>query len=348
MVLRSSTGGILTLDNGSNNAVISNSGTGALSIGSVGAEVAVSLQSSLTVTNTGSNFLGFLGGLSAGSAGLKTVTFGPSTGVINMSSTFSDGSGQIAVVVNSGAGTVTAQAGQAFTGGLTINSGEYMAYTAAGATAFGAGTVTVNGGKLRIQQTTAVTYANGIILNAASTEINTSAATTNSTFGGIISGDGGLNVTGAGKLTLTANNTFEGGVKVTAGTVATDATGTLGLGNVEVVDGQILTLGNKFSIDSEATLTFGNTSVINLNYATGTDMTISGLSLGAISIENGTYTVAQLNDFFDDYNGGSAFDNFTGTGGITVVPEPGAARMVLIASMALATLVWRKKTSCIQ
>ena len=65
-----------------------------------------------------------------------------------------------------------------------------------------------------------------------------------SSFGGVISGTGSLNKVGTGKLTLTATSTFNGGLKVSQGTLATGLAGGLGTGPVTNDATLNLTAGN--------------------------------------------------------------------------------------------------------
>ncbi len=140
--------------------------------------------------------------------------------------------------------------------------------------------------------------------------------------------DGGFEKLGAGSLTLTGVNTYTGLTKVTAGTLATDATGTFGNGDLNVAASASLTLGNAESIDDAATLTFADTSVVNLSFS-GTELVGSVMLAEGSSISAGTYTATQLNSFFG-YGSGS--EVFFGDGSLNVtsspIPEPATWSML--------------------
>jgi len=323
----------LTFNNGASNAVFNNTSNGAVNIQS-----AIALESSLDISNNPATdqFVSISGGLSSATAGLKTVTVGASTSRVNLSSTLSDGAGQVAVVVNAGSGReVRVTAGQSFSGGLTVTSGEYRLFAGSTSSSLGAGNVTLNGGGIEFNSGfTTGTISNSLSVNIAGGTIETAGAAS-ITWDGVIGGSGSLDKQGAGTLLIgNQNSTYSGNVTVTAGTLQTDSLGTMGTADVSVLAGSTLTLGNNLSLDDSATLTFNLTSTINLNYA-GT-MSIADLGLNATFIDAGTYTATDLNDFF----GGS---NFAGIGSITVVPEPQS--LALIATGIFSLTIMRRRRS---
>lgn len=335
VIIGVSGGSVLTLDNGASEAIISNSGLGALAINPT-----ISLKSSLNISNTGgdsNSYLAISGGISAGTAGLKTVTVSTSTQRVNLSSTISDGAGQIAVVVDAGAGgDVRITTGQAYSGGLTVKSGEYRLFSGSNSTSLGSGTVTLNGGGIEVYTGSTDTFANAMTMGASGGTFET-LGTSSVTLSGVIDGAGAFNKQGVGTLLITNTNSYAGGTTVTDGILQTGAVGTLGTGDVSVLAGKTLTLGNNLSLDSSATFTFDLTSIINLNYAG--EMTIADLGTGLLFIDNGTYTASQLNSFF----GGSTF---AGTGSVTVVPEPQSLQLIMVAAfLAFAVMGRRFRTS---
>ena len=128
----------------------------------------------------------------------------------------------------------------------------------------------------------------------------------------------GFTKTGAGMLTLSsATNNYTGGTIITAGTLATAGTGTLGTGNVTIKGGATLTLVSTTSIGASAILNFAGASTINLNNATADTLSTIVDTDTKTGIAAGTYTATQLDTAF-------GVTSFTGTGSltVTVVPEP--------------------------
>jgi len=318
----------LTFNNGASAAVLSNVGNGALNIQS-----AIALESSLDISNnpTTDQFLAISGGISSSTSGLKTVNLKASTYRINLASSISDGAGQVALAVNLGSGgEVRVTTAQAFSGGISLNSGKYRLLTGTDATSLGSGTVSFNGGSVEFATGLTTTQTNSMAIGVNGGTIET-VGTAVISWAGAISGGGTLDKQGTGTLVIGAQNTFSGNITVTGGTLQTNATGTLGTADISVLSGQTLTLGNSLSLDSTSALTFDLTSIINLNYSGA--MSIADLGRGATFIDDGTYTASQLNAFF----GGS---NFSGSGSITVVPEP---RSLLLLGAGLLVLIMRRR-----
>jgi autotransporter-associated beta strand protein len=158
------------------------------------------------------------------------------------------------------------------------------------------------------------------------------------TLSGVLDGSGGLTKTGLGVVTLnsTTANTFGGGSFVNDGTLVAATAGALGTGNA-TVGIATLTLQNANTIFDTATLYFGAGSAINLDY-TGSDVvgavvnTSTSLTLGA-----GTYTSPELNDFF----GGVVF---SGTGSLTIIPEPTSVALLGLGLVSFS-FVRKRKTA---
>lgn len=257
----------------------------------------------LNVSGTGT-FNSTTGGMIIGEGG---------TGVLTLS-----GSG----VVNIGTNGYQLGANASGIGTINLNGG-----TLQGGSVFkgaGTGTFNFNGGVLQATATSA-TFMTG--LTAANVQSGGAKIDTN-TFDITIAqalldggGGGGLTKSGLGTLTLSsAANTYTGATLISNGILATDATGNLGTGNVTVADlaGAGLTLGNGNSIADTATLFFGDAGAITLNNSSSD--TVLGITQtdDSQSIGGGTFTAAQLNSFF-------GVTSFSGTGTLTVVPEPSAA-----------------------
>ncbi|MBC2593884.1 hypothetical protein H5P28_06380 [Ruficoccus amylovorans] len=130
-----------------------------------------------------------------------------------------------------------------------------------------------------------------------------------------------------------ADHTFTGGLTINSGAAVTNASAsTLGAGNVNVLGGK-LTIGNTDSMIEDAILSFVLSAAIDLNYSG--EMTISGLVSGSDSIASGTYSASDLNTYF----GGSTF---TGTGFISVIPEPGQYAIMAGALLGAVAFLRRR------
>ncbi|CEJ12344.1 Outer membrane protein IcsA autotransporter precursor [bacterium YEK0313] len=197
-------------------------------------------------------------------------------------------------VVKLGGGVLTlapvAAAGNTFSGGLSLNEG----VVAVGAdTALGAvtGSLTFNGGTLRLTSSFDIGAARAITLNAPGGTIDVQTGLT-STLSQAMTGAGAFTKAGAGTLILTAANAYAGGTTISGGALQLGNGGTTGS-----VVGDITNNGT-LAFNRSDNVTFGNvisgsgavnqigpgtTTFTNANtYAGGT--TISG---GALALGNG-------------------------------------------------------------
>ncbi|MET0263402.1 MAG: autotransporter-associated beta strand repeat-containing protein [Rariglobus sp.] len=161
-----------------------------------------------------------------------------------------------------------------------------------------------------------------------------------STVSAVLSGNGSLTKTGTGTLTFNAANTYTGDTFVNTGTLATNATGKFGTGNVTVASGANLTFGNNASIGDLSTLTFASTSTassISLSFSGAETLGAVYDSITATYLAGGTYTASQLNSAFTT-------SVFTGTGLLTVsaIPEP-STYAALAGALTLAGALWRRR-----
>ena len=122
-------------------------------------------------------------------AGMALTVAGASNTVINGAVTGAGGS-----VTKIDAGTLTLNGTNTYTGGTTVTAGKVVG----------------NSDSLQ-----------GGILNNASVEFSQN---TSGTYGGVMSGTGRLEKSGAGSLTLTGTNTYSGGTLVSGGSLVGDAT----------------------------------------------------------------------------------------------------------------------------
>ncbi len=202
------------------------SGTGTVNLANAGTSLDLS----------GANAPQTIGGL-AGAAG-SSVSLG-STGLAfgdAGSHTFGGTIGGTGGVVKQGSGTETLTGTNTYTGGTTIVGGT-LALGAGGSLAAdgalnlgapgsrfdisGSGANQTIGALSGVAGTTVALGGNGLTFGDASDQ----------SFGGVISGTGGITKQGNGTETLTGVNTFTGGATVDAGTLAISGNGSLAAGN---------------------------------------------------------------------------------------------------------------------
>ena len=229
---------------------------------------------------------------------------------------------------------------------LVLNGGKFQYTGAAAATdrLFSVGTV--GGSALDASGSGAINFSNTgamgfnsqtgtrtFTLTGTNTGANTLAAS--------IADNGGatsVSKTGLGQWVVTGASTYTGGLTVSAGTMATGATGSFGGGNINFTGGT-LTFGNAASIADSATLSFdsANVTAVNLSFV-GTEI-LFGLTntSNSMSIGDGIYSANDLNMFF-----GSTV--FAGGGYLSVgaVPEP-ATYAAIFGVLALAGAVLRRR-----
>lgn len=262
------------------------------------------------------------GGNYINGTGVSLALSGASTGTLNVVS----GTATINNILSlsgSSLGTAT----------VNLNGGSLLANSVT--TAGGSSTFNFNGGTLQAGSSTTtfltgLTTANvrngGAVIDTNGKNVTIGQALVHSTVGGDNATDGGLAKNGTGVLTVTGVNTYTGITTVNAGTLATGATGALGVSDVSV-GSAILTLGNSASIGDSSTLTFTSLSTINLSF-TGTEV-LGALfdSSTSVSLAAGTYTSTALNTFF-------SVSIFSGTGSLSVVPEP-SVWLLLLGGMSV-------------
>jgi autotransporter-associated beta strand protein len=187
--IAASGGGTLTFDNSGSNAQINQTSTS--DNNTISAPIV--LNSSLDITNASANALTFAtgGGITAGTAGTKTIT--TSTGLVTISGVIGNGSGTVAITQN-GPGTLTlTNAGNTYSGDTTINGGR-ISVDADATLGNGAGTLFLSGGALDISANRGAgdDIANNISLTADSSIITTSnASNVNVNFSGTLTGSAG-------------------------------------------------------------------------------------------------------------------------------------------------------------
>ncbi len=232
------------------------------------------------------------------------------------------GSGGLAQV---GTGTTTLTANLTNTGSTLISGGTLQLGNGGTSGALGTGAV-VDNATLAVDRSDAFTLANAI------------------------SGTGGLNQTGSGKLILTGANTFTGTTAITAGSVQVGNGGTTGSLTGNVAD------GTNLAFDRSDTLTYGGqisgagsvsqigtgTTILTgaSNYTGGTT-----ISAGTLQIGNGAATgaitgnVANAGSLVFDRAGALSFGGVISGAGTVVQSGPGATTLTAAQTYTGATSV---------
>jgi fibronectin-binding autotransporter adhesin len=258
---------------------------------------------------------------SSNAIGSGSVTF--AGGVLQTTQSMSIGND---LVVNNASNGVTVS-----TGVLTINgaiSGSFPLYKD------GPGTLIIAGSSNTVPTVVQSGTVQGSAANAGSSiALSTPAAvfefnqSTAGTYGGIISGQGGINLTGSGGLTLTAANTFDGETQVSSGVLTVVSDSALGstTGGVSVQSGGTVELRNGVSVGGETIQLNGSgasgqsgalVSTIGTNTFAGsvvaaTDASIAALPGSTLNLVGGLVkngTVVTLNTT-NSYNGPTFVQN---------------------------------------
>jgi autotransporter-associated beta strand protein len=208
-------------------------------------------------------------------------------------------------------------------------------------------------GAIRQDTNIAVTINNAVVLQSAALLHVQGSASGVLTFPNVISGVGSLTLTAPahdanlGSLVLNGANTYSGGTIVNGGTIQlSGATASLGLGDVMVISASAVTAGssgrilidpgvlNAIADSAKLTLAGGNVAGAAddgfIVLSSGVNETVGSLVLGGVAQVPGTYgSTASTATFKSD-------EYFSGTGVVTVVPEPSAALVVIAGIGVLA------------
>ena len=251
-------------------------------------------------------------------------------------------------LTKSGAGTLTLGGNNGYTGGTAINGGivSVSAHNnlgnAAGALAFGGGTLQL-GASFNLSSTRTIT------LNAGGGSIDTNGFST--TISQAIGGTGALSKTGTGTLTLGGNNGYAGGTTVSAGTLAIGNSSALGTGTVLLGGGTTLqaaanglSVGNAISLGGSATIDTQSNGLTLTNAILG-GWSLTKIGTGTLTLDNanaaytGATTVAACtlallngadmsNTSLMTVNGGATFDiGHTGSAAINALAGGGTVQL---------------------
>jgi autotransporter-associated beta strand protein len=196
-----------------------------LRLGAAGGVLVASNAGSLTIGGTAGENSVLTAGGAANTAGELMFTNHSSTAVLTINSNVNNNGSGIVSLTKTGTGLlVLAGTGSTYSGGTVINGGTVrisgngsLGATPASASATN---ITLNGGVLQWGAAFNLSSNRGITLQSGGGTLDTQGNAT--TYGGVISGTGGLTKMGAGTLTLTQANTYTGVTLVSAGNGATD------------------------------------------------------------------------------------------------------------------------------
>jgi outer membrane autotransporter protein len=206
-------------------------------------------------------------------------------------------------LIKIGTGTLTLSGANTYTGPTMVNAGTLQAgavNTFSSASAF----MVASGATLDLagfnQTIGSLAGAGSVTLGAAT--LTTNGDDSDTTFSGTISGSGRLVKVGEGTLTLSGNNSYQGGTIVSAGTLAVGSSRALGTGPLTLADGTTLqaaanglALANAVRLNGDVTVDTQSTTMTLSGPISGTgglDKIGSGtLMLTGASTYTGTTTV---------------------------------------------------------
>ena len=195
-----------------------------------------------------------------------------------------------------GTGTLTLGAGNTYTGGTTITQGT-LAIGADSALGGTSGALTFNGGTLQLTGNVDVAATRAINITAANGTIDTQGFA--STVNQGVTGAGGLTKAGGGTLVLAADNTYQGGTTISAGTLQLGNGGTSGSVAGNVADNgtlvfnrsDVFTFGGTVSGTGGITQAGTGTTVLTANNAIQGNTLVAS---GALAIGDAAHAGATL------------------------------------------------------
>ncbi|MDY0883560.1 autotransporter domain-containing protein [Dongia soli] len=215
------------------------------------------------------------------------------------------GGGNSVGIIKAGAGMLTLNGTNTYTGGTTVNAGTVAVGNNA---ALGTGAVTINGGGLQANDD--VTLGNAVSLNTVGTvDTNGHDMTLSGDIAEVTAGAGGLIKDGAGSLTLGGNISYTGQTTIEKGTLGIDASGNIlaTMGNVDLVgasavfdltNAQIVLMGDLSGVAGSKLMTGADTGLLVQGT---TDTTFAGTISGTgaiVSIGANTLTLSGVNSAF--------------------------------------------------
>lgn len=233
----------------------------------------------------------------------RSITLGNSASTVQVDAgqtyTVTSVVGGLGALNKTGAGTLVLTAQNTFTGGANINGGTVV-INSMGSLGSVLGTLTLNAGTIEVTNT--FTTLRTITLGSTASTFQIDAGQTY-TVGGVFSGTGTLNKTGAGTMLVTGVNTFTGGTNVVDGTLLLGGTNRLATTGSLTINGGIFDL-QTYS-QSANTVTLQNGTVQGSGTLTGSAFalqngTVNAIMAGAAAVTKstgGTVTLGAANTF---------------------------------------------------
>ncbi|WP_211259066.1 beta strand repeat-containing protein, partial [Tatumella morbirosei] len=221
-------------------------------------------------------------------------------------------------LTKTGNGTLTLSGDNTYTGGTTLSAGEI---DVANSHALGSGTLSMADNTTLGFAAADLTLANDIVLGGANSAIQT--GDYNETLSGDISGAGLIDKNGTGTLTLTGNNTYTGGTKISVGEIDIGSSDALSTGPLTMADGTTLGfIAGDLDLANNVTLSGGTATISTGSF----NDTLSGVISGDGALaKTGSGTLSLTGD--NTYSGGTDLNageidinnsNALGTGTLTM------------------------------
>ncbi len=225
-------------------------------------------------------------------------------------------------LIKSGNSALSLTGANTLNGTVTLNQGTLRL---GHASSLGNASLTVAGAST-LESTANLSVANNVTLNRQLTVSGSNALA----LSGVVSGTAGLLKDGSGTLTLSGNNTYQGGITLSAGTLAVGHAQALGTGRVDVT--------GSASLQSTSALTVGNALDISgaLTVQGNSDLTLSGAVSGAGSLTktgSGVLSLEGISTLQGTYNidGGTLAARFSSSLGTPAAINVGAAGTLRLA-----------------
>ncbi|WP_294901555.1 autotransporter-associated beta strand repeat-containing protein, partial [Tatumella sp. UBA2305] len=221
-------------------------------------------------------------------------------------------------LTKSGSGTLTLSGDNTYTGGTTLSAGEI---DVANSHALGSGTLSMADNTTLGFAAADLDLANDIVLGGANSAIQT--GDYNETLSGDISGAGLIDKNGTGTLTLTGNNSYTGGTKISVGEIDIGSSDALSTGPLTMADGTTLGfIAGDLDLANNVTLSGGKATISTGSF----NDTLSGVISGDGTLaKTGSGILSLTGD--NTYSGGTDLNageidinnsNALGTGTLTM------------------------------